>query len=36
MNEIVRIPLIEYVAVFALAWLIGGILWLARRLQVRF
>jgi hypothetical protein len=32
LNEIVRIPIIEYVAVFVLAWLIGGALWLARRL----
>jgi hypothetical protein len=31
LNEIVRIPLIEYVAVFLLAWMIGGGLWLARR-----
>lgn len=30
-NEIVRIPLIEYVLVFALAWLVGGVLWLAGR-----
>jgi hypothetical protein len=32
LNEIVRIPLIEYVAVFLLAWLIGGGLWVGRRL----
>ena len=32
LNEIVRIPLIEYVAVFLLAWLIGGGLWVRRRL----
>jgi len=35
LNEIVRIPLIEYVLVFALAWLIGGALWLVGRLQAR-
>ena len=35
LNEIVRIPLIEYVLVFALAWLIGGVLWLVRRIQGR-
>lgn len=35
LNEIVRIPLIEYVLVFALAWLIGGALWLVRKLQAR-
>jgi hypothetical protein len=35
LNEIVRIPLIEYVLVFALAWLIGGVLWLVRRVQGR-
>jgi hypothetical protein len=32
-NEIVRIPLIEYVLVFALAGLIGGVLWLVGRLR---
>jgi hypothetical protein len=32
LNEIVRIPLIEYALVFALAWLIAGGLWLWRRL----
>jgi len=31
LNEIVRIPIIEYVLVFALAWLVGGALWLVRR-----
>jgi hypothetical protein len=36
LNEIVRIPLIEYVLVFALAWLIGGALWLTGRLRARF
>ncbi len=35
LNEIVRIPLIEYVAVFALAGLIGGGLWLYDRLTRR-
>ena len=35
LNEIVRIPLIEYVAVFLLAWLIGGGLWVGRRLTKR-
>jgi len=35
LNEIVRIPLIEYVLVFALAWLIGGVLWLIGRLRSR-
>jgi hypothetical protein len=33
LNEIVRIPLIEYVLVFALAWFIVGALWLVRRLK---
>jgi hypothetical protein len=32
LNEIVRIPVIEYVAVFLLAWLIAGGLWVGRRL----
>ena len=31
LNEIIRIPLIEYLAVFLLAGLIGGGLWLARQ-----
>jgi len=31
LNEIIRIPLIEYVLVFVLALLIGGGLWVARR-----
>jgi hypothetical protein len=35
LNEIVRIPLIEYVLVFALAWLLGGVLWLIGKLQAR-
>jgi hypothetical protein len=35
LNEIVRIPLIEYVLVFALAWLLGGVLWLVGRLRAR-
>jgi hypothetical protein len=33
LNEIVRIPLIEYVLVFALAGLLGGVLALVRRMQ---
>jgi hypothetical protein len=33
LNEIVRIPLIEYLAVFILAGSIGGGLWLVRRLR---
>jgi hypothetical protein len=33
LNEIVRIPLIEYLAVFVLAGLIGGGLWLVRRVR---
>ena len=33
LNEIVRIPLIEYLLVFVLAGLIGAGLWLARRLK---
>jgi hypothetical protein len=33
LNEIARIPLIEYVAVFVLAGLIGGGLWVFRRLR---
>lgn len=32
-NEIVRIPLIDYLAVFVLAWLVGGVLWLIRRVR---
>jgi hypothetical protein len=33
LNEIVRIPIIEYIAVFALAWLVGGALWVARQFR---
>jgi hypothetical protein len=33
LNEIIRIPLIEYLAVFLLAGLIGGGLWLAKRIR---
>jgi hypothetical protein len=33
LNEIVRIPLIEYALVFALAGLIGGVLWVVGRLR---
>lgn len=33
LNEIIRIPLLEYLAVFVFAGLIGGGLWLARRLS---
>lgn len=33
LNEIIRIPLIEYILVFALALLVGGGLWIARRLS---
>lgn len=32
-NEVVRIPVIEYLAVFVLAWLIAGGHWLWRRLR---
>ncbi len=32
-NEIIRIPLIEYLAVFVLAGLIGGGLWIGRRIR---
>jgi hypothetical protein len=35
LNEIIRIPLIEYLAVFVFAGLIGGGLWLVRRIQGR-
>jgi hypothetical protein len=35
LNEIVRIPLIEYLAVFVLADVFGGRLWIARRLRGR-
>ncbi len=35
LNEIIRIPLIEYLAVFVMAALLGGGLWLARRLGKR-
>ncbi|MBN1640449.1 MAG: hypothetical protein JXA09_04365, partial [Anaerolineae bacterium] len=31
LNEIVRIPLIEYALAFVLAWLLGGMAWVARR-----
>jgi hypothetical protein len=34
-NEIIRIPAIEYLAVFVLALLVGGGLWVARRLGAR-
>lgn len=33
LNEIIRIPLIEYLAVFVFAGLIGGGLWIARRIR---
>jgi hypothetical protein len=33
LNEIIRIPLIEYLAVFVLALLIGAALWIARRVR---
>lgn len=33
LNEIIRIPLIEYLAVFVFAGLIGGGLWLVRRIR---
>jgi hypothetical protein len=33
LNEIIRIPLIEYLAVFLLAGLIGGGLWIARKIR---
>jgi hypothetical protein len=33
LNEIIRIPLIEYLAVFVLAGLIGGGLWIAKRIR---
>jgi hypothetical protein len=33
MNEIIRIPLIEYLAVFLLAGLIGAGLWIAKRIR---
>lgn len=33
LNEIIRIPIIEYLLVFVLAWLIGGVLWVARRVK---
>ena len=35
LNEIVRIPLIDYLAVFVLAALFGGGLWIARRVRAR-
>lgn len=35
LNEILRIPLIEYAAVFLLAGLIAGGLWIARKLNNR-
>jgi hypothetical protein len=35
LNEIVRIPVIEYAAVFLLAGLIGAVLWLVRRFGAR-
>jgi len=35
LNEIVRIPLIDYLAVFVLAGLFGGGLWIARRVRAR-
>jgi len=33
LNEIVRIPIIEYLAVFLVAYLIGGVLWVVARLR---
>jgi hypothetical protein len=33
LNEIIRIPIVEYLAVFIIAGLIGGSLWLFRRLR---
>ena len=33
LNEIIRIPVIEYLAVFVLALLIGAVLWIARRVR---
>lgn len=33
LNEIVRIPVIEYLSVFAMAGLVGGGLWIAKRLK---
>jgi hypothetical protein len=33
LNEIIRIPVIEYLAVFVLALLIGAVLWVARRVR---
>jgi len=33
LNEVIRIPLIDYLSVFVLAGLIGGGLWVARRLR---
>jgi hypothetical protein len=33
LNEIIRIPLIEYLAVFVLAGLIGMVLWIIRRIR---
>jgi hypothetical protein len=35
MNEVLRIPIIDYVLVFLLTWLVGGGLWLARSLRGR-
>jgi uncharacterized protein YneF (UPF0154 family) len=35
LNEIIRIPFIEYLSVFVLAGLIGGGLWVARRAKQR-
>jgi hypothetical protein len=35
LNEIIRIPLIDYLAVFVLAGLFGGGLWIARRVRGR-
>ncbi|MBB6099997.1 hypothetical protein HNR42_003458 [Deinobacterium chartae] len=34
LNEIVRIPMIDYLLVFVLTWLVGGGLWLWRRLRL--
>ncbi len=35
LNEIVRIPIIEYALAFLLAWLLGGILWAAGKIGKR-
>jgi len=35
LSEIIRIPVIDYIGVFVIAWIVGGGLWLVRRLGLK-